>query len=105
MQMEGMFHHGVIDDDETYALSERYVNGTSFRKLLAVKTPYPPFHVAREVKFDVSRRGAPIRIRMECLEVRVEEDPAPILVQTGTGLTEAVFRVHRDIIDIGFATH
>src|SRR5258708_31418410 len=42
VQMNGVLHHGVVDENEAHTLTQFQMDSPSLRKLIAVKTPDEP---------------------------------------------------------------
>src|SRR5436853_2242696 len=56
VEMNRVFHHRVVHQDDSYALSELQADRLGVAEFLAVKAPYAAFHVASQMDLDVAIR-------------------------------------------------
>src|ERR1700739_1214445 len=58
VQMNGVLHHGVVDENEAHALTQFQVDWLGLGKLTPVEAPDEALHIASEVKNDFASRLA-----------------------------------------------
>lgn len=78
VQMDGVRHHRVVDQDDPKALAVEEANGLGAREFDAVERPREPLHVACQVPLDGAARLPAIGIVEEAPEVGVRQHP-PLL--------------------------
>lgn len=94
VEVNGVLHHGVVDEDEAQPLIFHKVNRAGhFAKLFAIKRPHVAFHVAGQMQFKLTAWFAAVRPWREGFKIAVDEystfvgvDAYACLVVARTGL-------------------
>ena len=75
VQMNGVFHHRIVDEREADFFAERNMDRRGFGKLLAVKSPDEAIHISGEMKLKRAPGRGHVVMRTERAQIRVSQDP------------------------------
>src|SRR5690348_6003170 len=81
MQMNGVLHHGVIDQHEADTFTEFQMNRLGLRKLTRIEAPDEPLHTAGEVKNNFASRLPAIHASVERPEVGVGQHATAVSIE------------------------
>jgi hypothetical protein len=99
MQMDRVFHHGVVDEHKAHTFAALELDWFGFRKFPSVEAPDKALHVAGEMQGDLARGRPLIVAAFERAQIGVAQDASSVIVETVTGFAETLLRHHCDVVD------
>ncbi len=94
MQVDGVVHHGVVDQHEANGFAILDFYGCGIAVTDAIETPDVPIHVAGEMQFDAAIWFARADRAVNAAQITVGKYLATVVAQPGTRIAQA----HRDLL-------
>src|SRR5258708_6210586 len=82
MQLNGMLHHRVVDQNEAHTLTEFQMDGLSLRKFTPVEAPDEPLHIAGEVKNDFAIGRPSVYSSVQRAEIGIRQHATTVSIQS-----------------------
>ena len=88
VQVDGVGHHGVVDQHEAHALAMLEHDGLGVGELHAVDRPHVAFHVAGQVQFDFAGGRRVVRGLDHGAQVGVGQHAPAVVAQADAGIVQ-----------------
>ncbi|MNP28635.1 hypothetical protein D3C76_1216110 [compost metagenome] len=97
--MDGVSHHGVVDQGDTQALAVLEPQRLCVRELDPIEGPSELFHMAGKVQFDGPAWFSAVRVDEGATQIRIRENPTPVIAKPDPRIVQLWRRGHGLHID------